>query len=40
MKLKILNFQGADPGNEQFMTISSADYHFIFLSFSWNLAIP
>lgn len=40
MKLKMLNFQGADPGNEQFMTISSTGYHFTFLSFSWKLAIP
>lgn len=29
---------GADPGNEQFMTLFSTGYHFVFLSFSWNLA--
>lgn len=35
MKLKMLNFQSPDPGNEQFITISSTDYHrnFRFLSF-------
>lgn len=41
MKLKMLNFQSLDPGNEQFITISSTDYHrnFRFLSFLWKLAI-
>lgn len=32
IKKKMLNFQDADPGNEQFMTISSTD-HSIFSVF-------